>query len=223
MKAHLNPFSPDRIQRLLPFDPALIESSWELIERRWQSLQYRAAITGPHGSGKTTFLDTFATRLAPSFHMKTLFFQRQVTHLSLGQREQITQLKEPDRTILLVDGEGHLSMSERRWLRSHSRKMAGYLVARHHRSTLPTLLSLKTNPKLAQSLLQQIDPAEAAYREDDLPRLLRKKRGNLRELWLGFYDDYAGLTTERSRLGERANGDDSLHTLAARVATNSAR
>ena len=191
MKAHLNPFAPDRVQRLLPFDPELLGTTWEQVETRWQSLHCRAAITGPHGSGKTTFLHTFAEHLAKTSHVETLFFHRNERHLSPEQKEQLAQLKDPAHTVLLADGEGHLSLKERRWLRNQSRRMAGYLVARHHRCTLPTLLSLKVTPQLAHQLLRQIHPAEAARRESDLPHLLRKKSGNLRELWLSLYDNYA--------------------------------
>ncbi|MGJ8726490.1 MAG: hypothetical protein ACSHYB_18240 [Roseibacillus sp.] len=191
MKAHLNPFAPDRVQRLLPFDPELIETTWEQLETRWENLHRRAVITGPHGSGKTTFLNTFAERLADTYHVETLFFHRDEHRLSPQQRKQITRLKAPSRTILLVDGEGHLTLRERHWLRHQSQEMAGYLVARHHRCTLPTLLSLSVTPKLAHQLLEQIHPAEATRRANDLPQLLRKKSGNLRELWLSFYDNYA--------------------------------
>ena len=206
MKAHLNPFAPDRVQRLLPFDPELSSTSWEALDDRWLKLNYQAAVTGPHGSGKTTFLDTFSERLARTFSVERLFLHRNECRLSSAQREQITQLKDPANTILVVDGEGHLTWRDRRWLRRQSQKMAGYLVARHHRCSLPTLLSLKPTPQLAHQLLQQIHPAEAVQRENDLPLLLRKKSGNLRELWLSFYDDYSSLPAARSRFGDKAGG-----------------
>ena len=191
MKAHLNPFAPDRVQRLLPFGPEFVGTTWEQLESDWENSSRRAAVVGPHGSGKTTFLNTLGERLSSSYHVEKLFFHRDERHLSGEQKTQLARLKDPAHTILLVDGEGHLTLRERHWLRRQSGEMAGYLVARHHRCTLPTLLSLKVTPQLAHQLLKRIHPAEAAQRKNDLPLLLRKKSANLRELWFSFYDSYA--------------------------------
>lgn len=191
MKAHENPFAPDRVQRRLPFDPLLIGTTWQDIEAQWTRLNKRAAIVGHHGSGKTTFLEAFSKRLAATHHVETLFFHRDERLLSSDQREQVLALAHQHSAILIVDGEGHLKISERRWLRTQSQNIAGYLVARHRRCRLPTLLKLESSPQLALQLLQRIHPPEAAQQEKQLPKLLRKKGGNLRELWLSLYDDYA--------------------------------
>ena len=81
MKAHLNPFAPNRVQRLLPFDPLLAGSSWDSIESDWEQLDRRAAVIGHHGSGKTTFLETFRTRLEKDWQIvfaRKLCFARAV-------------------------------------------------------------------------------------------------------------------------------------------------
>lgn len=191
MKAHENPFAPDRVQRRLSFDPELAGTTWEQIEARWKTLNCRAAIIGLHGSGKTTFLKAFSKRLAPTYHVEALFFHYDQKNLTDDQRQQVLALSNQKKAVLLVDGEGHLRLSECRWLRRQSQHLDGYLVARHRPCRLPTLLKLKSSPEIAQQLLERIHPPEAILRQEQLPHLLRKKGGNLRELWLSFYDDYA--------------------------------
>lgn len=191
MKAHLNPFAPERVQRLLPFDPSLAGTSWEAIESRWLAMGRRASIVGRKGSGKTTFLKTFAQRLQKEHHLVHLFFRE--GDRQLGQREwdQLTRITNHENTLILVDGEGHLCRAQRTILRKLSSQAAGYLAARHHRSRLPALLHLKSSPQLAETLLARIDPEEADSIRNQLPSLLRKKSGNLREVWLSLYDEYA--------------------------------
>lgn len=191
MKAHRNPFAPDRVRRLLPFDPTLLGTNWEAIERDWERLGRRAAVRGHHGSGKTTFLDTFAGRLSPQFRVEKLFLHRGTRYLNEQQDCLLEFLANQQDVILFVDGEGHLKASERRRLRKVSQNLGGYLVARHGRSSLPTLLQLKSNPLLAEILLEKIHPPAATNSKETWPRTFRKKGGNLRELWLSFYDDYA--------------------------------
>lgn len=191
MKAHLNPFAPDRVQRLLPFDPQLIDTSWEALESRWQKLGRRAAIIGHKGSGKTTFLRTFATRLEDSHDFVRLFFRQGDRTLGQTELKQLQEIQKGRKAILLIDGEGHLSLTERHRLRNHARKAEGYLVARHHRSLLPTLCHLRSSHELASALLARMDLKEQEALQSELPHLLRKKRGNLREVWLSLFDEYA--------------------------------
>ncbi|WP_411845791.1 hypothetical protein AAFN60_19575 [Roseibacillus persicicus] len=194
MKAHLNPFAPDRIQRLLPFDPTLSGTTWEAIESRWEKLSRRAAVRGHHGSGKTTFLDAFAPRLQPRFRVERLFLHRDSRQLDQEQRQLLESIRGQQDVILFVDGEGHLTGSERKALRKLSLTLGGYLAARHHRSRLPTLLHLKSDPLLARTLLEKIEPAASRELHESLPAIFRKKNGNLRELWLSLYDNYANET-----------------------------
>lgn len=191
MKAHLNPFAPDRVQRLLPFDPSLVETNWEAIESRWEKMGQRAAIVGHKGSGKSTFLKTFAKRLQKERNVVQLFFRAGDRKLGECHREKLAGMTNDQNVVVLVDGEGHLCWAQRNLLRNFCKHSAGYLVTRHHRSTLPTLLHLQSNPQLAETLLSKIAPDKEESIHQQLPSLLRKKSGNLREVWLSLYDEYA--------------------------------
>jgi len=191
MKAHLNPFAPDRVQRLLPFDPRLAETSWQEIESRWKEMGMRGAIVGHKGSGKSTFLKTFAKRLENEQRVIHLFFRGCDRKLGDQEFNQLAQIRDDKKAIVLIDGEGHLAWNQRRLLRKLSNDAAGYLVTRHHRSSLSTLLHLRSSPQIAETLLHQIGPAEEESIRKELPLLLRKNSGNLREVWLSLYDEYA--------------------------------
>jgi ATPase subunit of ABC transporter with duplicated ATPase domains len=188
LKAHLNPFAPDRVQRRLPFDPELIGTTWEEIESQFQKLNRRAVVWGHHGSGKSTFLKSFATRLEKNRPVRLLFFQQGNSHLSSSQKAVLQNLNGVD---LLVDGEGHLARRDKALLRKASQQAAGYLAVRHHPALLPTLLRLHSNAEVARELLTRIDATAAEAHQNELPTLLRKNRGNLREMWLSLYDKYA--------------------------------
>jgi hypothetical protein len=183
VSATSNPFSTGRLERLLAFDPTLVGDSWEAIERRWESLGRRACVIGRHGAGKTTFLDAFAARQTRP--VVRLFFNDGHRRLSPGNRGTLRQLAG---AVVLLDGDRHLPWRERRELARAVAPAHGVLRARHHRGRLPVLLSLRTDAELARRLLARIDPAAGPLLEPELPRLLRKHHGNLRELWLEAFD-----------------------------------
>lgn len=189
MKAHLNPFAPDRVQRQLPFDPELSGSNWAEIEDRWIRCGRHAAVVGHKGSGKSTFLKSFARRLESKHPVVTLSLRREDFFLTPPQRELLQTLNQE--TILLVDGEGHLNPYCRFRLRSLARTARGYLVTRHHHCRLPLLLKLQSDRELAERLVARLDLEDLAMVRSQIPALLEKKKGNLREVWLSLYDDYA--------------------------------
>jgi hypothetical protein len=185
MNASENPFSTGRVERLLAFDPSLIGCSWELIEARWAALDRRACVTGHHGAGKTSFLDAMARRLAPTGRVERLFFNDRRQVLS---SEDHSLLEACNDAVLLIDGDEYLSWSERRKVMRKSLAARGCLFARYRTGKLPELLKLSSSRELAEALLARISPEWGKSLEEDLGRRLEKQRGNLRELWLEYYD-----------------------------------
>lgn len=188
MKAHLNPFAPGRVCRQLPFDPTLAGTDWSHLETSFSENRCRAIVWGRHGSGKSTFLNTFRRRLEAQAPVTQLTFRPEEPRLKASQRARLAELTG---RFLLIDGEDHLSLRERREVRGASQDAIGYLAARHSPGRLPTLLHLRSSPEIARILLSRIDEAACHEFESELPALLRKKNGNLRDLWLTLYDVYA--------------------------------
>ena len=98
--ARANPFSTERIETILRFRPEWIGESWGAIESRLEGAGWRGAVTGPHGSGKTTFLEALAPRLrSRGFEVEMLFLNRQSRQIDESSYEVI------DRdSIVLFDG-----------------------------------------------------------------------------------------------------------------------
>jgi hypothetical protein len=186
MTAAGNPVAPDRLRRRLGFDPALAGTTWQALESRWHELGCRAAVTGHRGSGKTSLLDVWAARLdeAPL----RLFFNE--SRRDLDDRDRAV-LASCAGKILFIDGEDHLSWRQHRELRRATRKAAGVLVARHDRGGWPELVRLSGSPAQAAILLERAAPEWVGHFRPELAVRWEKCGGNLRELWLGCYDDLA--------------------------------
>lgn len=188
MTARDNPFAPGRLRRVLGFDPALAGTTWDALESRWRELGCRAAVTGHRGSGKTTLLDAWAERL-DEVPLRLFFNDR---HDDLDDVDRAV-LASCAGKVLFIDGENHLSWLRRRELRRATRDAAGVLVARHGRGRWPELIRLRSDPQQAALLLERAAPESAGRFLPEVERRLKRNRGNLRELFLGCYDDLAAV------------------------------
>lgn len=186
MTARENPFAPGRLRRVLGFDPALAGTTWEALESRWCGLGCRAAVTGHHGSGKTSLLEAWAGRFdEPPLR---LFFNDRHRDLDEADRAVLASCAGK---ILFMDGEDHLPWLRRRELRQALRPAGGVLVARHGRGGWPELIRLRSDPSQAATLLMRAAPQWAGHFLPEAELRWERCRGNLRELLLGCYDDLA--------------------------------
>ena len=187
LNARDNPFATRRVERCLVFDPALVGTRWSDLLERWDQLGGRACVVGPHGAGKSTFLDAFVDRLdAP---VVRFFFNRDKRCLS---DDDLQKMEGGRGRIWIADGDTHLGFSERRRFHRASREAAGFLSARHRTRALPVLLRLKPDLALARVLLHRAHPEGARSLEPLVVEAFRRRRGNLRHLWLDCYDHLAG-------------------------------
>ncbi|MDF1823505.1 MAG: hypothetical protein P1U68_02625 [Verrucomicrobiales bacterium] len=188
MKARDNLFATHRVESLLEFDPGLIGSVWETLEDRWEALGRRACVVGHHGSGKTSFLNSFSERLGEP--LVRFFFSESASRLRSRDFEKM----ESGRGVLwIVDGDRHLAFRDRRLFYRAATAAGGFLSARHRCHGLPPLLKLRSDVNLAEKLYERIDPGDETGLKVELPKLYRRHRGNLRHLWLSCYDRAAGL------------------------------
>jgi hypothetical protein len=174
LKARDNPFATHRVESLLAFDPAWLDTTWEAILNDLRKHDYRAAIVGPHGTGKTTFLDALCPKLLQlGFEIRRYFFN--------DQRSPARISPAPPDSITIVDGAERLSFLERRRLLKTCPRL---LLTQHRRSTLPHLIETKSTPAMLQSFAQKLAP-ELAIAPD---LLYQKHHGNLREALRECYD-----------------------------------
>lgn len=181
MIAKNNPYNTERVATLLPFDPQWIGECWEGIERRLQELGGRGCVVGPHGSGKTTFLESFARRLRNrGEEVVTLFLNRQQRRIPEDFYQQLSA-----RSVLLFDGAEHLGwLARRRFLKrcSHLRMI---VTTGHRPSRLPTLFQTKVSPEVLERCMGRLDPdGDNGMAEE----LFERHAGNLRHALLECYD-----------------------------------
>ena len=191
MIARENPFAPARLEKVLAFDLALIGSSWEALEQRWEALGFRGVVCGRPGSGKTTLLRAWAKRLEEKGEAPLrIFLNEEKRCLSHEDHRTLTEIRG---RILFVVGEQHLPWREKWLIRRASREAAGVLVTRWRAGLSPVVCLLKPDAQLAFQLMQRASPEHTTRFSPVLDRRLARHRGNLRELFLGCYDELAGL------------------------------
>ena len=193
--AHLNPFAIKHVIRI-PY--VFEEGNWKCHLARLQSLNFRAAIVGPQGCGKTTLLEELVQRLPATFDVATFhLFLPQEKHLHEEMLLEALQESAQDK-ILLVDGIERLSFFQRRRLYRETRNRAGLVVNVHHKCRLPTWVKCRPNMSLLFILLAQLRLNTPVIRFA-AEVYFRKFRGNVREVFRSLYDDFsAGRISQRS-------------------------
>lgn len=183
-----NPFSVSRIHAL-GYQPQGI--SWKAIDRRLERLNFTAAVTGPHGSGKTTFMEQLSDRLTEKgVTLKKLFINQDSRLPWRTIRQSVLSI--PPGGVLLFDGACHLSWWRWRQLkRLTATQKIGLVITSHDEGLLETLLRCETSPSLLNELVSQLAKPSPPLSRDTLNRLFAACGGNLRDCLRQLYDDYA--------------------------------
>jgi len=192
--ARLNPFAAGRVEALDYRFPEGVD--WPVLWERLEALDFRAALVGPEGRGKTSLLEQLGERLeARGFTSRRATLRRGQRRLPRSERRRLLRDLGP-RDVLLIDGVQELS----RWswwrLRRRSRKAGGLVITSHREGVLPTLLRCETSPELLEELVAELLGREKP--EDlaalDLPALYERHGGNVREALWELYDRWAART-----------------------------
>ncbi len=183
MRARDNPFRVDRVDRV---GYRLQGATWEELLLRLAALDYRAAIVGRQGRGKTRLLEELSGRLAER--------GRRPVWLQLSRRnrrldpEQHRTLQDLDAgSLLLVDGADELGRLAWRALARRSRAAAGLVITAHTAGLLPTLIECTTTVGLLQEIVGELE-AEGGRSLPPLPTLFDRHQGNLRNALRELYD-----------------------------------
>ena len=188
MRAHENPFSTDRIERLLYYRPEWVGMSWEELETRWQQLGCKGSLIGPHGAGKTTLLDKWVKRIESQGHEVVRLFlnreNRKITDWSV--------IANATKKVIILDGEEQLDWLARRKFYRLSSNAKGVVVTRHSKGKLPILLTITPSIEVLHLCIQEVAPEMT-----DLPQLTewwKEEKGNIRHVLLRCYDHCRGLS-----------------------------
>ena len=187
MRARENPFRVEQIHQLT-YRP--MSMSWEEVMDRLEALSYRAAVVGPEGTGKTTFLEQLIPRLAAQGFEPQYLRVRPSMCSAVGLPKLFSDLS--SNCVLLVDGSELLSGLAWWRFRRLSRKLAGLIVSLHQPGRMPTLFETETSGELFNTLAQDLIGREATQRAaQELDKLFAASDGNVRLAFRKCYDTYA--------------------------------
>lgn len=183
--------NPFRVQRIHALSYRAPDFDRDALLTRLEALDYRAAVVGPHGHGKSTLLNELAEALAArGWTCHRLFSNTEKCGVppdfyagivpSLGRHD-----------IVLHDGADLLNLAQ--WTRFSRavRKAGGLVITSHRKGRLPTLFECRTSEPLMLELLAELAPGDADQLAPHAKVLLEEHRGDLREVFLALYDLYA--------------------------------
>ena len=185
MRPRENPFNVQRTDRL-DFRPS--GWSWNDLMLRLKSNNNRGAIIGPHGSGKTTLVNTLEPKLA-----ETGYDVRQILlNESHPQFDRGVLCEMNSSHFVILDGAERLSRFQWSRVRRLARNAGGLLVTSHRPGLLPTLVTCTTSVKLLHDILDDLlldkDGVKARQHAEELFIL---HQGNIRNVLRAMYDIYS--------------------------------
>jgi len=198
LRARDNPF---RVERVLTVRYEPQDTTWAALLSRLELLDYRAAVCGPEGTGKTTLLEDLAARLnAAGRPTRWLQLQRELRPSARELVRDFLERAELDE-ILLVDGAEQIGPLTWRSLRRRARRHRGLIITTHRAGRLPTLIDCRTSAALLESIVARLVPNDIDELRSELPGMLARCNGNIRLCLRSLYDNYGENRTasEHSR------------------------
>lgn len=155
---------------------------------RLAECDHRAAIVGPHGTGKSTLLATLTVALEASGRRILRLYANPI------RKAIIDPPADADLSghVVALDGYDQLTLRRRALLRrTTARHAAGLVVTSHHTTLLPTLhrtrKGLTQALEIAHLLMEGFPPLVS---DDEIAVVHARHRGNLRETLFELYDVY---------------------------------
>ena len=189
MKARQNPFRSDRVDA---FRYQLEPEQWDSLLFKLRANSYRGMILGPHGTGKTVFLEDLRARLQKTLsrgqNLPLLTFQDGFGEKDkVAIREGMSQLKSGD--VCFMDGTEWLPIWIRWTLPRSIPRNVGWICTGHRpMGPLPLLLKTEPQPEVAQQLVATLlNRALTDGEKSRCDRLYKEKKGNMRDFLRALY------------------------------------
>ena len=167
---------------------------------RIEKNQWWGQIVGPHGSGKTTLIETLIPELQRAGRLIQRFTLRAQDRRPYRRRFSNCRW-DPD-TVAIVDGYQQLSAWNRFQLRTSCRRArCGLLVTAHQSLGLPHLINTRADLDTAGLIVQQLLADEPGILSHaDVAECFRQQHGNCREMLFALYDLYQQRQWERGQV-----------------------
>lgn len=180
-----NPFRVSRLEMLRYRAPGF---DWDAFLERIAGADYRGAIIGPHGHGKTILLRELAMRLeGRGFTPLGVFLKRGRPGLTPELFRELRRSLGP-RNIVLLDGAEQLGSWTWRRFRYAVRRASGLIITTHRAGRLPTLYECRTSPELLEEILPELVPEDPFPLRDYARRLFFRHQGDFHKILLALYD-----------------------------------
>lgn len=183
MRARNNPFRVDRILSIR-FEP----QGWTFpaLMDRLRKLNYRAAIVGSEGTGKTTLLEDLASHLTTS-NLTARYLRLDRDHQAFDERALRDLFAHIGvRDVVCLDGCEQLTDAAWRVFQRRTAPAGGLIVTTHQPGRLPTLVECSTTPSLLRKIVERLTMSGYPF---DETALLARHRGNIRDALRALYDD----------------------------------
>lgn len=179
-----NPFRVERLHGVPYWEPGC---DLDALAARAESLDWRCAIVGKHGNGKTTLLLELGERLAGRGIA--------VEQACVGDeaRWESSVVPQSD-TVYLLDGVERLSATAWMAFRWHMRSAKGMIITAHSPGRLPTLHTCRTTPETVVHLLTALNPPGLEALVQRATVLHLDHAGDCRAILFALYDEFAGRT-----------------------------
>ena len=181
-----NPFRVDRVLTLR------YRADLDAVVARFAALGHRAALVGPHGSGKSTLREDLGRRLdRDGWTVRTIGLHADEPLPPRATWRELAAFQAAGaRHLVAIDGAEQLGPW--RWWRLRRRLAGPLLITTHRPGRLPTLHHHAVDPTLLRSLVADlVGPADAARLGPRCDALFAHHRGNLRDCLRALYDDWA--------------------------------
>jgi len=148
---------------------------------------YRGALVGGHGTGKSTLLRAVGDRLIGRGLSPMPLFMNTEERGRLPLRWRIAVRRAGEGDALLLDGYDHLPRWARLWVRYKAQYAGALVVTSHRRCRLRTVAQMQTSPALLRTIVAEL-AGEGYAASVDCEALWQETGGNLRDALRLLYD-----------------------------------
>ncbi|MFZ5805782.1 MAG: hypothetical protein ACOY3I_01050 [Verrucomicrobiota bacterium] len=191
MKARQNPF---RLEKLCQVRLRLPCGEIDDVIQRWQAFQWRGAIIGPHGSGKTRLLDAIQKHMHQSGVPTLKIFLN-----DRNKKIPWAQMLFSPNSVVFIDGAEQIGGKQWKILAWFLRRNRGVLITSHQEGRFSTVIQMTPSLNLLKEIVKELSGTETFFDEDDFEFLFEKHHGNVREALRECYDLFSNKAEVRVR------------------------